>query len=531
MSQRKQVSFKAVQLSCVTYLLSLLIFTSCTPFKMDKYKECTQDSDCLSTFERCDLYNFCVSEGSSCYWQLADGQQLSDYTPQDNEVVIGLLADHDLVAVSGPAWPAIVGLQTGVALSQQAESPSASIIVCDPSSTVRDSVLETFSRYNVKTVIGESLGNETDSQARVYLSISLTDQDQGKNIGSSSPVAQSFHLRLGSSPLEVTQAFEYLSTKLLDHLSETSNERNFISMLTLQNDNQSYSADYIERLTWRLSPYSNSLFRTLIIYFDEFFKIDEVITDFLNSVSPLQYFVSLDPLSTAQLSELIDTAQRKTTVTSTTQPLKLLAYKWRVDQSSIPMLTFWPKLLQYTVIAGQYPHLYYDSSHENFAKWQDMYAQAQAKAIEIDSNLSLPAPYFGLAYDAGFLASLIHNLSNAERTPYQVFNMLVQRDNSEAPDLFLDSDTVQNSFDGGSAWEIMDFNLQGLSGALSAASSTKTLAPLMLCSQNGTGVQASPFKALEEPVEVGTSTDGNDQILFTIMDYFELADDQAHLCD
>ena len=313
MNEQDNVSFFLIRLpiNLFTGLLYMVFLTSCTPFKIDQYKECHKDKDCLASFERCDLYNFCVNEGSLCYWHLSDGSQTYQHEPESDEIVIGLLADHDLVSQSGQAWPAIVGLKTGMAMTQVNGMPKSTILVCEPDIESRDIVLETFSQYGVKTIIGERAESLIELEEPVYISIGL-------NKNKDEQVTSSLQFTLGSSNTAVDQAFEVLSSMLLSELNK--NEVGFISMLALKLNNPKYTQEFIERIIWRLSPYQMSVFRTLIVSFESLFIIDDVIIDFLNNVSPLQYFVTLDPLSSTQLSELIDIAQRKTTTSSTSMP-------------------------------------------------------------------------------------------------------------------------------------------------------------------------------------------------------------------
>ena len=514
---------QVVKLSLFISVMSPLLFTCCTPFKMEEYKECTSDSDCIATFERCDLYNFCINEGSLCYWQLSDGTQTRSYEPQSEEIVIGLLAEHELVTQSGQAWPAVIGLQTGAAMTQGEEAPSPTILICEPKLDSREKVLETFKQYGVKTVIGTAHQTPTNTPDFIYISVGFSKESEAPNDNFS-------HITLGSTKLATNQAFETLSSSLLQGLSNL--ESSFISMLALKMNNTKYTEDFTERVIWRLSPYKESDFRTLIVSFEELFKIDDVIIDFLNNISPLQFFVSLDPLKPQQLANLIETAQRKTTTSSTSLPLKFLAYKWRVDLSSIELLTFWPKLAHYTVISGQYPNFY--PYLPNQSELGRLFSEAKTKAISLDLNLQLPAPYFGLAYDAGVLAGLIHKLSSPERSTFEVFTLLTQR-TSAGDKLYMNAESILAKFNNGeSAWEMDPFILYGLSGAISSANSAVSLAPLMLCSQNGANIKAIPFTEKMVPEKVGEDKQedefGNEVVISTIYDHFEISEELLNSC-
>ena len=184
------------------------------------------------------------------------------------------------------------------------------------------------------------------------------------------------------------------------------------------------------------------------------------------------------------------------------------------------------------MISGQYPNYYRNLANQS--ELGRLYSEAKTKATSLDISLQLPAPYFGLAYDTGVLASLIHSLSSTERSPFEVFTLLTQRTSAEDA-LFMDAGSIQSMFNNDeSAWEISSFQLHGLSGPISTIEANEPLTPLMLCSRNGARIKAIPFTKKMTPEKIGEDKQedefGNEVVISTIYDYFELSEEQLNSC-
>lgn len=479
---------------------------SCTPFKIDTYQECAKDSDCSKQpFERCDTNNFCIAENSLCFWRLPDGSESSTYTPSNGETILGVLANHEEISRGGSKWSALIGLQSGIqtVIGDQVDPPA--MIVCNSLITEREKVLKAFTTYQVKTIIGSPLDNDELSQDYVYISIGLNDQPTQTDM----TLPREGWLNLRPSQLTISQAFEVLSTVLLIKVMESVRsvsmmtefyEASFISMLALRQ--QTDPSTFVNNLIWRLSPYQNSNFRTLIVYFGLFFSIDQVVKDFLNSSSPLQYYITIEPSKPDGLAELIDTAVKQTTTISTSIPLHILSLMWDVNRPSVDSIEFWPNILQYSVIHGQYPHLYSDEITQSTQNLTLMYETALAQAKIFDPDIKLPSPYFGLAFDAGVIAALIYRLSTREVTPYTVLNILTRSQSNDQ--ILLQPEALNQAFSDDRLeeedWTLNEYSLMGLSGLIGPRSQgTDPLNPLLICSKNGNDIVAIPFTSLAIP--------------------------------
>jgi hypothetical protein len=492
------------------YVISFMVVCgglSCTPFKIDTYQECSKDSDCSKQpFERCDTNNFCIAENSLCFWRLPDGSESSTYSPSNGETILGVLANHEEVSRGGSKWSALIGLQSGIQTVIGDEVDPPAMIVCDPLVTEREKVLQAFTTYQVKTIIGSPLVNNEISQDYVYISIGLNDQLTETD---TTLEPREGWLNLRPSQLAISQAFEVLSTILLNKVMDSVRsvsmmtefyEPSFISMLALRQ--QTDPSTFVNNLIWRLSPYQDSNFRTLIVYFGLFFSIDQVVKDFLNSSSPLQYYITIEPSKPNGLAELIDTAVKQTTTISTSIPLHILSLMWDVNKPSIDSIEFWPNILQYSVIHGQYPHFYNDEMTQSPQDLTLMYEMALAQAETFDPDIKLPSPYFGLAFDAGVIAALIYRLSTREVTPYTVLNILTNPQSNDQ--ILLQPEALNQAFSnelsGEEDWALNDYSLMGLSGLIASRSQgTDPLTPLLICSKNGNDVVAIPFTSLATP--------------------------------
>ncbi len=467
------------------------LISSCTPFKLDDYKECESNSDCRAGFERCDLNNFCVSQGSTCYWHISGSDVKYDYTPQADQAVIGVLANLEEVAPGGSRWSGIVGLQTGAYTVLGPEAPPLAMIICDSAEIHRTEALEVFSREGAKTVIARPLPMNVIPDTRAYISIGLDDLTEEE---SRVEPPSSGWLNLRPPKDDLHRAFEYVSNRLLEWLN--SYERPFTSILSLQ-DRQNQPR-FINNIIWRLSPYENSLFRTLMVYFDQYFNIDSVITEFLQQHDPLSYFVSFGPTESSQINTLIDEAISQSTIDSQITPLSLLALMWDVNEV-IELSSLWPYLVKFTVIYGQYNH------ETNDPEISRIYEEAATNLMLFDRQVILPTPYFGLAFDAGVLAVLIHKLSSSEPNIHTVLNSLQASAENDTGVPFTADRLSQAFMDSnleGEQWRVINRPLIGLSGPIINVSGTENNRsdPMLICAYNLDRPRLIPLTRLETPV-------------------------------
>ena len=413
-------------------------------------------------------------------------------------MTIGVIANTDELSFNAQRRSALLGLQTGAYTVLGSELPPLAMIICDGTESRREEALEVFRTYGVKTVVAQPLASSTIPEDLTYISIGLDDQlTDDSPLGSPAPG----WLNLRPPREELQSAIEYLSSLLVERISEYDT----LFSVLLSNRTQESRANFIQNLIWRLSPYSTSPFRTLVVSYENSFSIDEDIKVFLQGDGPLGFFVSPEPSSTLTLTKLVQDVSSIYIDRTSLRPLSLLSMMWDVGQSGQIQQAIWPSIIRYSVIYGQYSLYHHDPSSQDFNKLLPMHEEAFTNATVFDRLQTLPSPYFGLAFDAGVLSALIYQLSMTGENLHTILSDL-QAEGNESNTVHFTSEQINQQFKSYSLSDLEDWRssnkvLMGLSGVIKNVKSSEDLrlAPMVLCRFNQEPPVLFPLERLSAP--------------------------------
>ena len=480
--------------------LNLILFSvvsSCTPFKISSYQECDDDQDCVQGFEVCNGSQLCQTQGALCQWSTsyeAPFTSTSDHTG----LVIGVLADDETFSVEGSQSSAYLGIHTGLTVvSNAANLPSTALLICDSAPQYRETVLKTFREYQARVIIGspelinlEGISNdgEVDPSEEAYISLGLNP--------ASVDTSTRGWLNLRPPGEDLDRAFESVSTNILDYL--VAQEKAFNVILPVAQVNP--QPDYIQDLIWRMSPYMESIFRTLVVYYQPLLVIDKDIQDFLKTPRPLRLILSHEPLTQDKISEMTQVAAAQSISPSAQGPLFMYVASWDVNHiANIPQ-GYWNGVVKMSVIYGQYPSLNttYMGSQEDIY-FQKIEEGAISVATQLGGGNPLGTSYFGLAYDAGVIAGLVSLIAGESESPRQVLDRLILSEADSESTVYLSEEMLAPLIPVESLFT--NKSLVGMSGRIKSQvnqEDAEAVSMFFVCSKDGQTPQLFPIERLNE---------------------------------
>lgn len=536
-----------LRLFTTSFIVSFIAImsVSCTLLKLPDYEECSVDSDCAVGLEVC-YEHLCTAERSRCRWspRYEDGL-IMRYTPQ-GEPVIGVLADRERFSLSGDQRSAYLGLHTGLeAVTRLNQSSSATLLICDPSPGARNEALSAFREHGVNVVIGRPEASEetTADQEDASMSDPLEGEMRYISIDLEPPPSYEEHpdeslkplrsannwLRLASSHVDLERAFESVSAQVLEHITET--QQLFNVMITLPRAygiDESIRPDYLGDLIWRLSPYRESPFRTLIVYQGSQLLIDDKLSDFLQNSRPLQLIVSPRSMFTSQAQALL-TAAANLSVVPTSGPLYALSMLWDVNARVFTHPTEWSDVIQLGLIYPPHDELIAQSddfTSQEVERFELLQEESRALGTQLGGITTVGESYFSLAYDAGVIAAL----TTLQEGESQLFSELIAQEPKSDLELlgirdYLTTDVIVGllvALSEGRPSILNGRTLNGLSGFIRHYEYDEPSAPpLFVCSKGGLVPLTFPLESDDRVID---TTQG-------IRDLFRLPEGALRACD
>lgn len=491
-----------LRMICALYLLA-----GCTPFKLSSYQECELDQDCLKSFEVCNASKLCQTQGALCRWSTRYDLPLTSVSDESGPV-IGVLAEAKAFSVEGSQSSAYLGIHAGLAVVMEAtQQTPAQLLICDPDPQQREEVLQTFRDHQVRVVIGapelidlEGNAAELGSAERgdeAYISLGLSPLNTG--------AATSGWLNLRPPITDLERAFESLSSTILDYLIDQEKAFNVIlpvALTTLQ-------PDYVQDLIWRMSPYMESIFRTLVVYYQPKLLVDDDIRTFLSTPRPLRLLISYAAPTQDELSALTTTAANQSISPSAQGPLMLYAAAWDVNHVATVPRGYWSDIIKMSVIYGQYQKLTSEDERPSEMKSaHSVQEDAFSVATQLGGGSPLGSAYFGLAYDAGVIAGLVSRVAD-EMSPRQALDRLISSvDPTRTPLYFSKRELAKVGSSVDSLFT--DRPLSGMSGLIKdhQGQDTAELPLMFVCSKEAQTPLLFPIERLAMPEQ---SSDGISQ--------------------
>lgn len=516
--------FKLNNLVVMFFVISSSL--SCTLLKLDEYRECSTDSDCMAYFQRCDQELFCVEEGALCKWSHRFDLSEDIVPPASESRPIGVLAPLNDLSNHGIMKSALLGLHSGLStVSTITQETHPSILICDPSPSNRVQVLSAMREYGIKVIIGTPLQaldetmkvelnaiNDEIAGDEVYLSIGL--DYRGRLLTITNEFTGSRWINLAPSFEEVDRALEQLSSMVIDQIIKTNEAFSIFSAIKVRTEQLRFIEDFpallasffqeedsVSDLIWRIAPYPESVFRTLYVYYNDVFKTDRDVNQFFDSPRPLRLLAMAPTLQNAQITDLIETSVNESDLQSTATPLYLMAPHWDFSEFTNTEQTFWTSTIKLTVLMGQYQVLEGDQlNEEENMRAQTLQFSSVSEATRNGGLANVVTPYFGLSYDAAVLSILINSLIKNNASPLNALAQLTTPNQSGRIYLTESELTAFISLSPSRDFLGNGRQLVGLSGPIfNRIGSNIGLKPLLVCGRDRQNPQVFPLDRLLEP--------------------------------